>query len=138
MKFDIDHIGIAVENLQSVLDSMRDAFDKTPDFIEEISDQKVKIAGFHIGNQNLEYFEPLTEDSPIKRFLKKRGNGIHHIAFTVDNIEMKLKELRDKGFQLIDESPRIGAKNKRIAFLHPKSFNGILIELCENEYSGNE
>ena len=133
MKFDIDHIGIAVENLQSAIDSMHAAFDKTPDFIEEISDQKVKIAGFHIGNHTLEYFEPITDDSPIRKFLDKRGNGIHHIAISVDNIETKLKELRDKGFKLIDEIPRKGANNKKIAFLHPKSFNGILVELCENE-----
>jgi len=127
----LDHIGIAVNNLQDVINTMKNVFDADPDFLEEIADQKVRIAGYNNGNAILEYFEPTSEDSPISKFLQKRGNGIHHIALRVQDLEKKLAELDAKGIRLIDRKARNGADNKKIAFLHPDSCNGILIELCE-------
>jgi methylmalonyl-CoA/ethylmalonyl-CoA epimerase len=127
----IDHIGIAVKNLDNVIKTFQDGFGLEPDFCEEVSDQKVRIAGYHIGDSLIEYMEPTTPDSSTTRFLEKRNNSIHHIAFQVKNLEHSLKTLKKKSFQLIDEEPRIGADGKRIAFIHPASCNGILIELCE-------
>lgn len=128
----IDHIGIAVQDLQEIKKTLSDAFEILPQFEEEVSDQKVKVIGYHIGESIIEYLQPTSPDSPIARFLKKKGTGIHHIAYRVDNLEATLQKLQDKGFQLIDTLPRCGAEGKKIAFIHPKSSNGILIELCES------
>ena len=128
---EVDHIGIAVKNLESVLETLKDGLGLQPSFVEEVVDQKVRVLGFKIGDSVLEYLEPTSPDSPISRFLEKRGSGIHHIALRVSNINDTLKSLRNKGFRLIDKEARIGAEGKKIAFLHPSSFNGILIELCE-------
>jgi methylmalonyl-CoA epimerase len=128
---EIDHIGIAVDDLQEVIETFRKGFGLQPSFTQEITDQKVRIAGYTIGTSTVEYFEPTAPDSPVSRFLEKRKNGIHHIAFRVENLKKTLSELKEKGFQLIDEEPRPGANGSRIAFIHPSSFNGILIELCE-------
>ena len=130
---ELDHVGIAVTNLQDVINTMKNIFNADPDFLEEIADQKVRIAGYNNGNVALEYLEPTSEDSSISKFLQKRGNGIHHIALRVQDLEKKLAELDAKGFRLIDRKARKGADNKKIAFLHPESCNGILIELCEFE-----
>lgn len=127
----IDHIGIAVQNLDEVIRTYQDSFDLEPDFQEEIENQKVKIAVYKIGDSTIEYLEPVSENSPVTKFLEKRGNGIHHIAFQVENLEEKIRELVKKGYSVIDEKQNSGAHSKKIAFLHPKSFNGILIELCE-------
>jgi methylmalonyl-CoA/ethylmalonyl-CoA epimerase len=127
----LDHIGIAVSDLKPVIENIRNAFGAEPAYEETIPDQNVHIAGYRIGGTCIEYFEPASEDSPIKNFLEKRGNGIHHLAFRVENLEAKLAELQTSGYRLIDTLPRIGAGGKKIAFLHPESFNGILIELCE-------
>lgn len=131
MIIDIDHIGIAVKNLDSVLETLKDGLGLDPTFEENVPDQKVRIAGFRIGQSTIEYFEPISADSPISNFLDKKGNGIHHIAFRVDDLNESLKTLKSKGFQLIDEAARTGAEGKKIAFLHPASFDRILIELCE-------
>ena len=128
---DLDHIGIAVSNLQDVIDTMKNVFNTEPDFFEDIVDQKVRIAGYKNETTTLEYFEPTSDDSPIIKFLNKRGNGLHHIALRVPDLQIKLDELNAKGIRLIDQSPRIGAGGKKIAFIHPESCNGILIELCE-------
>jgi methylmalonyl-CoA/ethylmalonyl-CoA epimerase len=128
----IDHVGIAVKNLNEILDTFRQGFGLEASFIEELEDQKVKIAGFKLADSTVEYFEPTSDDSPISRFLKKRNNALHHIAFKVEDLEQALISLKEKNFELIDESPRKGANNTRIAFLHPAGFNGILIELCES------
>jgi methylmalonyl-CoA/ethylmalonyl-CoA epimerase len=130
---ELDHIGIAVANLQDVINTMKNVFNADPDFLEDIADQKVRIAGYNNGNVALEYLEPTSEDSSISKFLQKRGNGIHHIALRVQDLEKKLAELDAKGIRLIDRKARNGADNKKIAFLHPDSCNGILIELCEFE-----
>jgi len=127
----IDHIGIAVPNLDEIKDTLSKAFDLLPEFEEEVTDQKVKVAGYHVGESTIEYLQPVSPDSPIAKFLDKKGTGIHHIAYRVDNLKNTLKRLQDKGFQLIDELPRNGAEGKKIAFIHPKSTNGILIELCQ-------
>jgi methylmalonyl-CoA/ethylmalonyl-CoA epimerase len=129
---DLDHIGIAVSNLQDVIDTVKNVFNTEPDFYEDVADQKIRIAGYRNETTTLEYFEPTSEDSPITKFLNKRGNGLHHIALRVPNIETKLNELNAKGIRLIDQSPRIGAGGKKIAFIHPESCNGLLIELCED------
>lgn len=129
----IDHIGIAVKDLDDILRTFRNGFGLEPSFLEELSDQKVKIAGYKMANTTIEYFEPTSPDSPISRFLSKRGNALHHIAFAVDDLDVALSTLLENDFKLIDEIPREGARNTRIAFLHPSSFNGILIELCESK-----
>jgi len=127
----IDHIGIAVPNLDEIKNTLSDAFDLLPEFEEEVTDQKVKVAGYHIGESTIEYLQPISSDSPIAKFLDKKGTGIHHIAYSVENLAEVLKRLQKKGIRLIDELPRDGAEGKNIAFIHPKSTNGILIELCE-------
>ena len=127
----IDHLGIAVRNLEEAIETMRKAFGIEPDFQELVADQDVKVAGFRIGENVIEYLAPVSDNSPISKFLEKHQSGIHHIAFRVEDLESVLKKLRDQGFHLIDSHARRGADGKRIAFLHPKSFNGILIELCE-------
>jgi len=128
----IDHVGIAVKDLNQILETLKDAFGLEPSFSEEVPDQNIRIAGFQFADSAVEYFEPTSPESPISRFLEKRNNAIHHIAFSVDDLDKSIKDLKNKGFELIDEIPRQGAKNTRIAFLHPASFNGILIELCES------
>ncbi len=128
----IDHIGIAVKDLNEILKTFKEGFGLEPTFLEEVPDQKVKIAGFKFSDSAIEYIEPTSPDSPVSRFLEKHKNAIHHIAFTVTDLDESLKLLKERGFELIDEIPRKGAKNTRIAFLHPLSFNGILIELCES------
>ena len=98
--------------------------------IEEVESQKVKTAFFKIGQTKLELLEPTSEDSPIAKFIEKKGEGIHHIAFATDNLPEALKEAEEKGVQLIDKAPRPGAEGLEIAFLHPKSTQGVLTELC--------
>ena len=132
MKLELDHIGIAVSELEPVLDTLKRAFGIEATSTEEVADQKVRIIDYDLNGSLIEYFEPIEDDSPVHKFLQKRGNGIHHIALRVENLEARLADLKDKGFSLIDETPRIGAGGKKIAFLHPRDFNGILIELCES------
>lgn len=127
----IDHIGIAVPNLDEIKQTLAEAFEITPEFEEEVPDQNVKTLGYHIGDSTIEYLQPTCTESPIAKFLEKKGAGIHHIAYRVVNLKQTLIILQKKGFQLIDEMPRYGAAGKKIAFIHPKSTNGILIELCE-------
>ena len=127
----IDHIGIAVPDLNEIRNTLSEAFDLLPEFEEEVTDQKIKAIGYHVGESTIEYLQPTSPNSPIAKFLDIKGSGIHHIAYRVDNLAETLKQLQNKGFQLIDEVPRDGAEGKKIAFVHPKSTNGILIELCE-------
>jgi methylmalonyl-CoA/ethylmalonyl-CoA epimerase len=127
----IDHIGIVVKDLEEIKSTMSEAFEIFPEFEEEVADQKVKVIGYHVGDTTIEYLQPISSDSPIARYLEKKGSGIHHISYSVENLSVTLQKLQDKGFQLIDKLPRLGAEGKKIAFVHPKSTNGILIELCE-------
>ena len=127
----IDHIGIAVKDLKEIQQTLADAFNLTPTFSEEVKDQLVDVLGYNVGESTIEYLAPMSDNSPIAKFIEKRGAGLHHIAYRVENLEQTLKHLKDNNFQLIDETPRDGAAGKKIAFIHPKSSNGILIELCE-------
>ncbi|GAV26088.1 methylmalonyl-CoA epimerase [Carboxydothermus islandicus] len=126
----IDHIGIAVANLEQSVKTF-ELFGFQVAGTEEVPEQKVKVAFFPVGETNLELLMPTDEKSAVARFLMNHGEGIHHIAFLVENLEEILAGLKEKGFNLIDEKPRIGAHGKKIAFIHPKSINGVLIELCE-------
>ncbi len=128
----IDHIGIAVKDLEEIKNTLSEAFELFPEFEEEIADQKVQVIGYHVGESTIEYLQPSSPDSPIAHFLDKKGSGIHHIAYSVENLVETLQRLQNKGFKLIDKLPRQGAEGKKIAFIHPKSTNGILIELCES------
>ena len=127
----IDHIGIAVRSVREVKDLFKSLFNLNPDFEDDVDDQKIKVIGFKVGESNLEFIEPLNDQSPISNFLKKRGEGLHHIAISVDNIENILGEFKTHQLKLIDEKPRTGAEGKKIAFVHPNSFNGILLELTQ-------
>ncbi|KAA3617548.1 MAG: methylmalonyl-CoA epimerase [Calditrichaeota bacterium] len=129
----IDHIGIAVKDLNEIQETLLEGFDLSPEFSEHVKDQMVDVLGFHVGESTIEYLSPTSAESPIAKFIEKKGSGLHHIAYRVDNLQRTLDHLKNKGFRLIDESPRDGAEGKRIAFVHPKSSNGILIELCEEE-----
>ena len=127
----IDHIGIAVEDLKAVRETLSAAFDLEPAFSDDIEDQLVKVLGYHLGDSTIEYLQPTSPKSPVARYIAKKGSGIHHIAYRVENLSETLQRLKKNGFTLIDAQPRAGAEGKRIAFIHPKSTNGILIELCE-------
>ena len=127
----INHIGVAVKDLDKAIELYRDKLGlefKGTDVVEE---QKVKVAFFKIGETNIELVSPISDDSPIAKYLEKSREGIHHIAYEVDNIEDALKTLKEKGVKLINEEPRKGAHNILIAFIHPKSTNGVLTELCQ-------
>ena len=127
----IDHIGIAVKSIEEVKHLFENIFNLKIIGEEIIEEQKVKVAFIPLGASELELLESTLPDGPIARFIEKKGEGIQHIAFKVDNLERILSELKEKGIRLIDEKPRYGAGGAKIAFLHPKSTNGILIELCE-------
>jgi len=129
----IDHIGVAVKSLQNSLHIFKDILKMQYDGEEVVEEQKVKTAFFPIGESEIELLESTSPEGTIAKFIEKKGEGIHHIAFEVDNLEEKLTELEKKGVRLIDKKPRYGAGGARIAFLHPKSTNGILIELCEHK-----
>lgn len=128
----IEHIGIAVKNLDESIKQFEKMLGVKCYKIEEVEDQKVKTAFFKIGQTKIELLEATSEESPIAKFIEKKGEGLHHLAFAVSEIQEKLNSTKEKGFKLIDEKPRPGADNKQIAFLHPKSTNGVLVELCEN------
>ena len=127
----IEHIGIAVKDLQASIKFYENVFGLKCYTIEEVKDQKVKTAFFKVGQTKIELLESTEPDGPIAKFIEKKGEGIHHIAFAVDDVEASLKEMESKGVQLIDKQPRKGAEELSIAFLHPKSTGGVLIELCE-------
>ncbi|MCX7696900.1 MAG: methylmalonyl-CoA epimerase [Bacteroidales bacterium] len=129
----IEHIGIAVKNLEESIKFYENLLGITCYAIEEVADQKVKTAFFLVGQTKIELLESTDPDGPIAKFIEKKGEGIHHIAFATDEIENQLQRLKETGIVLIDEKPRKGAENLDIAFLHPKSTGGVLIELCENK-----
>ncbi len=130
----IEHIGIAVKNLDEAIKFYENVLGLKCYAIEEVEDQKVKTAFFLAGQTKIELLESTEPDGPITKFIKKKGEGIHHIAFAVkDGLQKALNQTEEKGIQLIDNQPRQGAEKMNIAFLHPKSTNGVLIELCEKE-----
>ena len=126
----IEHLGIAVKSIEAQLPYYEQVLGVTCYHIEEVTDQKVRTAFFKIGQTKIELLEPTSEDSTIAKFIEKRGEGIHHIAFAVPDVQEALNEVETKGVQLIDKTPRKGAEGLSIAFLHPKSTCGILTELC--------
>lgn len=129
----IEHIGIAVKNLDDSIKFWEDILGLKCYAVEEVKDQKVKTAFFMIGQTKIELLQSTDPEGPIGKFIEKKGEGVHHIAFASKGIENNLTELENKGIQLIDKTPRKGAEGLDIAFLHPKSTQGILIELCENK-----
>ena len=126
----IEHIGIAVKNLDESIKFYEDVLGLKCYKIEEVKDQKVKTAFFQVGQTKIELLESTDPEGPIGKFVLKKGEGIHHIAFAVNDVNSSLEELKKKNIKLIDDKTRKGAENLDIAFLHPKSANGVLIELC--------
>lgn len=126
----IEHLGIAVKDLSVAIPLYEKLF-QTPCYkTESVESEGVKTAFFQIGESKIELLEASNPESPIAKFLEKRGAGFHHVAFEVSDIEEEIKRLSNEGFQLIHATPKDGADNKRIAFLHPKSSDGLLVELC--------
>jgi len=128
----IDHVGIAVKSLEEAR-KLYEALGLKVTDIEEVAEQKVRVAFLPLEGSEIELLETTDPEGPIGKFIEKRGEGIQHIALRVDNIEAALEELKGRGFQLIDQKPRYGAGGARIAFLHPKSTNGVLLELSERK-----
>ena len=129
----IEHLGIAVVNIEESLRVFETLLGTKCYKIEEVESEGVKTAFLQVGESKIELLEATNPDSPIAKYLEKRGQGIHHIAFEVDNIQAEIERLLNEGFVLIHESSKNGADNKLIAFLHPKSTEGILIELCQEK-----
>ncbi len=131
MAYKLDHIGVAVVSIDDALAIYR-ALGLQEAHREEVPTQKVVTAFLPVGESRIELIEPASEDSPVAKFLGKRGQGVHHICFAVRDIEAALKELESRGFRLLNSRPVPGADGKRVAFLHPDSGNGVLIELAES------
>ncbi|MFO7952079.1 MAG: methylmalonyl-CoA epimerase [Bacillota bacterium] len=127
----IDHIGIAVSDLEKTISFYRDQIGLDFKGTEEVEEQKVRVAFFPVGESKMEFLEPTESGSPVGKFIEKKGEGVHHLAFHVDDLEAKLEQLKAEGIELIDEKPRYGAGGAKIAFLHPRSTGGVLIELCQ-------
>jgi len=127
----LNHIGIAVRSIEAQRPFYGETLGAQFEHIEEVPSQKVRVAFFRVGDVRLELLEPTDPESPVARFLDKRGEGLHHLAFTVDDIQARIDELQDAGLRMIDQTPRPGAHHMQIAFLHPKSSHGVLTELCE-------
>jgi len=128
----INHLGIATKGIDEALKFWEDALGLENVHTEIVEDQKVRVAMLPIGDSRVELLEPTSEDSPISKFLEKRGGGIHHIAVETDDIEAALAKLKAQGARLIDEKPRIGAEGCLVAFVHPSSTGGVLLELVQN------
>jgi methylmalonyl-CoA epimerase len=127
----INHLGIATKGIDEALKFWEDALGLENVHTEIVEDQKVRVAMLPLGESRIELLEPTSEDSPISKFLEKRGGGIHHIAVEVEDIEAALAKLKREGARLIDETPRIGAEGCLVAFVHPSSANGVLLELVQ-------
>jgi methylmalonyl-CoA epimerase len=128
----IDHIGIAVKSLTEAVKVYEDALGLKLSGYDQVDDQGVRVAMLNIGESRIELLEPTGPESPIEKFMTKRGEGIHHIAVQVDNIEQALERLKSQGVRLVDSVPRRGADNTRVAFIHPSSTHGVLLELVEH------
>ena len=130
----VDHIGVAVKDLRKALEFWENALGISCVGVEEVAEQKVRTAFLPVKDTEIELLEPTADDSPVAKFIEKRGEGIHHIALRVENLEEALEELKARGVQLIDEKPRYGAGGARIAFVHPKATGGVLLELSERSH----
>ena len=129
----IDHLGIAVKSIDEGKNFWTDVLGLEFEGSETVAEQKVTTAFFPVGESEVELLESTAPDGPIAKYIEKKGEGIQHVAFRVENIEVALSELKEKGIRLIDERPRIGAGGVKIAFLHPKATNGVLVELCQRD-----
>jgi methylmalonyl-CoA/ethylmalonyl-CoA epimerase len=129
----IEHIGIAVKNLENANEIFRKLFNKAHYKEEEVISEGVKTSFFQLANSKIELLEATNEESPIAKFIGKKGEGIHHIAFEVEDILSEMKRLESEGFTLLNAEPKNGADNKLVCFLHPKTTNGVLIELCQEK-----
>jgi len=129
----VDHIGIATPTIDEGLAIWRDALGLEPDSTEVVAEQGVRVCMLPVGDTHVELLEPLSAESAVGRFLAKRGPGIHHIAIEVRDIKASLAELKSKGARLIDETPRVGARGCLVAFVHPSSTNGVLLELVQHK-----
>lgn len=127
----IEHIGIAVKDLKTAIPYYESILGLKCYNVEEVIDQKVRTAFFMVGQTKIELLEPMNEESTIAKFIENKGEGVHHLAFCVDDVAASLEEAESKGVRLIDKAPRQGAEGLQIAFLHPKSTQGVLTELCE-------
>ena len=127
----VSHIGIAVKSLDETLPFYRDCLGMAFKGIEEVMEQKVKVAMLQIGESKIELLEPTSDDSPVAKFLEKNGPGIHHVAYETEDIEAAIARLQGQGARMVDTVPRCGAHGALIAFVHPKSSNGVLTELCQ-------
>jgi methylmalonyl-CoA/ethylmalonyl-CoA epimerase len=128
----LDHVGVAVKNLDEAISVYRDILGFKLEGIHVLTERKVRVAFLSTGGEaSIELLEPLSSDSPVAKFLESRGEGIQHVAVKVENIETTLEELKRKGVVLVDDKPRAGAEGKKIAFVHPRSTKGVLLELCE-------
>lgn len=129
----LEHIGIAVKNLDEANALFARLLGRKHYKIEEVESEGVRTSFFELGGVKIELLEATRPDSPIAKFIEKKGEGIHHLAFEVQEIDKTLQQYRDNGFELINQQPKAGADNKRIAFLHPKSTQGVLVELCQDK-----
>ncbi|MDL2297586.1 methylmalonyl-CoA epimerase [Synergistaceae bacterium OttesenSCG-928-D05] len=129
----VDHIGVAVKSIDEALKFWQGTLGIECHGVEEVAEQKVKTAFLPLRDTEVELLEATAEDSPVAKFIEAKGEGIHHLAIRVENLEAALEELKAKGVRLIDEKPRIGAGGAKIAFLHPKATGGVLLELCERD-----
>jgi methylmalonyl-CoA epimerase len=127
----IDHIGVAVEDLDAAIELYRGPFDMPEQHRETVEEQGVEAVLLDVGEGHVELLRPLSDDTPVGKFLSKRGPGLHHVAYQADDIEAVLGRLRESGVELIDQEPRVGIQGKRVAFLHPRSTGGVLTELVE-------
>ena len=128
----IEHIGIAVKSLEHSNKLFAKLFGKPHYKVEAVESEGVSTSFFEVGPNKIELLEATKPDSPIAKFIEKKGEGIHHIAFAVNDIEKEIKRLKEEGFTVLNETPKKGADNKLVAFLHPKTTNGVLIELCQD------
>ncbi|MGY8933665.1 MAG: methylmalonyl-CoA epimerase [Flavobacteriales bacterium] len=128
----IEHIGIAVKNIENATKIYTSLLGSSPYKMEEVKSEGVKTSFFKTGDSKIELLEATNPDSPIAKFIEKRGEGVHHIAFAVDDIQSEIVRLKNEGFIVLNETPKKGADNKLVVFLHPKSTAGVLVELCQD------
>ncbi len=128
----ISHLGIAVKDLKIASETYRKLLQSEPSEMEYVAEQKVNVIKFNVGESTIELLEGTSPDSPITKFIEKRGEGIHHIAYESDDVKNELKRLDEEGFELINKEPRVGSDNMLIAFVNPKSIGGVLTEVCQH------
>lgn len=127
----LDHIGIAVKNIDEALKLWQAAFGLKLIAVKEVAEQQVKVAMLELGDTHIELLEPVSQDSTVNKFIERRGEGLHHIGIEVKDIERILKAMKNQGARLLDETPRKGVLAAKVAFIHPKDTNGVLVELCQ-------